>query len=226
MSVVQAATGVSASLIADLENDEKDRKVNYIDVAKLAKHYGVTADWLCGISNDHHQTPCASNELGLSEKSIYSLKALADIPVLFDKMLGGEDQSMQESAGQRYFNLIKSLKCFGNSDAREDDNVLAYFMSLYVMDLIDFLINVVTEEYGLLCDYYDLRELNPVDWDDTVEHISFDDFVRFKAGEIAKVIDRRLVEEFRNRDAYFVRIDPEDVPYPDMLSHDSVNPNE
>lgn len=70
MSAVQNATGVSASLIADLENDEKDRKVNYIDVATLAKHYGVTTDWLCGLVPDHHVKPCASSELGLSPKAV------------------------------------------------------------------------------------------------------------------------------------------------------------
>ena len=74
MNAVQEATGVSASLIADLESDERSRKVNYMDVAKLAKHYGVTLDWLCGLSEDHHVNPCASSELGLSEKSIYFLK--------------------------------------------------------------------------------------------------------------------------------------------------------
>lgn len=75
MSAVQNATGVSASLIADLENDEKERKVNYIDIATLAKHYGVTTDWLCGLSGDYHQKPCAVDELYLAPSVVQKIRA-------------------------------------------------------------------------------------------------------------------------------------------------------
>lgn len=51
MAEVYSATGISASKIADLENDDKDRGVDYREVGKLAKHYGVSVDWLLGLSD-------------------------------------------------------------------------------------------------------------------------------------------------------------------------------
>ena len=220
MNAVQNATGVSASLIADLENEDKDRKANYLDVATLAKHYGVTVDWLCCLSNDHHITPCASNELGLSEESIYALKALNDVPLLFDKMWGSKNDESAHTLNQQYWDTVNKLQCLGG---KTESEYYPNFLAMYAMDLINFLINIVVENYTVVTDYFDLRELNPIDWDTSVEHISFDDFVRFKAGEIAKVIDRWLVEEFRNHDACFVYTKPVELPRPGQLSFDDIH---
>ena len=48
MREVEDETGVSKSAISDLENGK--RGVDYRKVASLAKHYGVSADWLLGLS--------------------------------------------------------------------------------------------------------------------------------------------------------------------------------
>ena len=47
---VAEVTGITRSLIDDLETDVKNKKrgVSYITVMKLAEHYGVSMDWLCG----------------------------------------------------------------------------------------------------------------------------------------------------------------------------------
>lgn len=50
MKEVELATGVSESMIANLENDEKFRSVGYDKITKLAIHYGVSADYLLGLS--------------------------------------------------------------------------------------------------------------------------------------------------------------------------------
>ena len=47
---VAKATGIQASMISDLENNDKTRGVSYEAVAALAKHYGVFADYLIGLS--------------------------------------------------------------------------------------------------------------------------------------------------------------------------------
>lgn len=47
---VAKATGIQASMISDLENNDKSRGVSYEAVAILAKHYGVFADYLLGLS--------------------------------------------------------------------------------------------------------------------------------------------------------------------------------
>ena len=49
MKTVEKAAGVSASCIKDLENDDCKREVGYEKIAKLAEHYGVSADWLLGL---------------------------------------------------------------------------------------------------------------------------------------------------------------------------------
>lgn len=80
MDDVYTATGVSASMIKDLEDDEKERSVGYDKIAILAKHYGVSTDYLLSLTNDPKRTPCATDELGLSAQSINWLSLLASSP--------------------------------------------------------------------------------------------------------------------------------------------------
>lgn len=50
MGEVYSATQIYPSVIADLEDDDKVRSVGYDKIAALAKHYGVSSDFLLGIS--------------------------------------------------------------------------------------------------------------------------------------------------------------------------------
>lgn len=217
MGDVQKATGVSASLIADLENDEKDRRANYIDIATLAKHYGVTTDWLCGLSDDHHISPCASSELGLSEKSIYFLQALNGATTYFDEMIACfrcGDSDHQDVATKKWRDSISKIEAFKNiSDEGPYSNLLA----LHCLDLIDILISAVADNYEVMADFYELRELDPREWA-AKERISHYDFVRFKASQIAEAINRRLVDECRDHDEYIVYVEPSAGPRPGQLS--------
>lgn len=78
MNEVYEATGVSASMIKELEDDEKTRSVGYEKVAVLAKYYGVSADFLLGLTKDPSIQPSAVDELGLSKKSVQFFKAVKD----------------------------------------------------------------------------------------------------------------------------------------------------
>lgn len=76
MEEVYAQTGVSASMIKDLEDDDKIRSVGYDKVVILAKHYGVSTDYLLGLSSH----PKVTNDFdyvceytGLSKESIENL---------------------------------------------------------------------------------------------------------------------------------------------------------
>lgn len=198
MKAVENATGVSASLIADLENDEKERKVNYIDVATLAKHYGVTTDWLCGLVGDHHVKPCASNELGLSEESIYFLKSITDVKNGFEKMLslpGGREAATDWNDA---ISKVKCLRELQGYELRHYANLCAY----YGLDLINILLSAVESNYTVVSDFYSLREADPREWIEADERIaiSYYDFIRFKAGEIAKAIEQRIIDEFDKRE--------------------------
>lgn len=50
MNEVANATGIQKSMLSSLEKDDT-RGASFRDVAKLAYHYGVSMDWLCGLSN-------------------------------------------------------------------------------------------------------------------------------------------------------------------------------
>lgn len=73
MAEVSMATGVSASLIKELEDDDSARDFGYKKIVELAKHYGVSANWLLGITNDHKIHPCATDELLLSESAVEAI---------------------------------------------------------------------------------------------------------------------------------------------------------
>lgn len=73
MDEVTIATGISKSMIQSLEDDESQRSVGYDKVAILAKHYGVSADWLLGLSEDYHKEPCAADQIGLSADVIHAI---------------------------------------------------------------------------------------------------------------------------------------------------------
>lgn len=78
MREVSVATGVSWSMISDLENDDIERSVGYDKVQALADHYSVSIDWLLGRSSDPHIQPTAVDELGLSTDSIDTLRHYND----------------------------------------------------------------------------------------------------------------------------------------------------
>lgn len=82
MDEVYSATGVSASMIKDLEDERKERSVGYDKIAILAEHYGVSSDYLLGLST----YPTTNKDLefvckytGLNESSVKYLKSLLDI---------------------------------------------------------------------------------------------------------------------------------------------------
>ena len=73
MKEVETATGVSASIIQALEDDANTRSVGYDKVARLAKHYGVTSDWLLGLSDaktTDKDIRIAMQHTGLTEENI------------------------------------------------------------------------------------------------------------------------------------------------------------
>lgn len=93
MKVVEEATGVSASAIKDLEDDNSTRSVGYDKVASLSKHYGVTADWLLGLYPYPHREHSAVDELGFSPATIQKIKKSKSESEEFEEvLLDGESQ--------------------------------------------------------------------------------------------------------------------------------------
>lgn len=82
MDEVYSATGISPSMIKDLEDDEKNRSVGYDKIAILAQYYGVSSDFLLGLSpysTVEKDLEYICKYTGLSEKSVKYLKFLTDI---------------------------------------------------------------------------------------------------------------------------------------------------
>lgn len=73
MDEVAAATGISKNMISDLENPEKDRDVGCRSITKLADYYGVSIDWLMGLTTDSMISPGEMEDLGISEESKYRI---------------------------------------------------------------------------------------------------------------------------------------------------------
>ena len=66
MDEVAIKTGISKSMIQVLEDDSIKRSVGYDKVVTLARHYGVTTDYLLELTNDPAPQRCAVDDLGLS----------------------------------------------------------------------------------------------------------------------------------------------------------------
>ena len=75
MGEVESATGIQKSMISSLEKDDT-RGASFRDVAKLASHYGVSVDWLCGLTDVKSQKEdikSINQATGLSESAINQL---------------------------------------------------------------------------------------------------------------------------------------------------------
>lgn len=77
MEEVATATGISKSMISDLETEESGRDVGYKKIAILAQYYGVSVDWLMGLTDDPHPKPTAVDDLGISAEAVEQIKAIS-----------------------------------------------------------------------------------------------------------------------------------------------------
>lgn len=74
MDVVAKAIGISKSIIQNLEDEDNDRGPSYLVIRALAKHYGVPADYLLGLSDEHNIKKIAVDELGLSSEAVRNIE--------------------------------------------------------------------------------------------------------------------------------------------------------
>ena len=113
-----------------------------------------------------------------------------------------------QTAAQAWNEAMSRMKCFNNL---HDYPLRAYatLCAEYGPQLIDLLISAVEENYKMIVDFSDLHKASLEGWDIKNEHLSFDDYVRFKSSEIAKVIDRFLVSKFEKDCAYYDRVTDE-----------------
>lgn len=73
---VESATGVNYGKIQRVEDGEGE--VGHTCIAPLAKHYGVSTDYLLGLCEDPYPIPSATNELGLPPGAVHFFRDLAE----------------------------------------------------------------------------------------------------------------------------------------------------
>lgn len=174
MDEVASATGVSKSLVQSLEDDSVNRSVGYDKVAKLAKHYGVTTDFLLGLSNDPFPVPSVIDDLGLSLKAVEAIEQLE----MFDTPNG----QIRFRVASEY--AVDVLNCMLESPIFQEvmENLLMCFDSFYI------------KECGCkLKDNYCLYE-SEVNFTGHVV-LKGEDAVRFYANEAANALNRLACQE-------------------------------
>lgn len=114
-AAVYEATGISDSTIYGIEHGSRTPRADVVVI--LAKHYGVPADYLLGLTDDHHHTTSAVDELGLPEKAIAQLK---------DIKKWADNEQDPETYFRKRFELLRTLL----SDKRFED-FLNYFANIY-----------------------------------------------------------------------------------------------
>ncbi len=126
MDEVSAATGVTKAVIQALEDSDSTRSVGCEKIAKLAKHYNVTTDYLLGLSDDPAPTRSAVDELGLPHdvvKTIIKLKEYAEANV--DDSLKGFVLFMRMFGESPIFEMISVLQDdISNEDSNEPISLL------------------------------------------------------------------------------------------------------
>ena len=65
---------VRRETITQWENGTRDLKTEYL--AKLSEFFGVSTDWLLGLTDAPERTPAAADDLGLSYETIEALQSL------------------------------------------------------------------------------------------------------------------------------------------------------
>lgn len=131
MAQVHKATGVSASLIQELE-DDSNRDFGYIKIAKLADHYGVSIDWLLGLSPTRAIDPGVQGickYTGLSEASVdylYDKRAANDYRLahIIDSILFSSECTIMDST---LVELLGELLCTGRG---VDDSILGVLLDI------------------------------------------------------------------------------------------------
>ena len=112
MDEVYSATWISPSMIKDLEDDDKVRSVGYDKIATLAKHYGVSSDFLLGISDVKTPDTTAQAVIeytGLSEDNVSTLHRMVENALFHDVLETAEDGTITINGEQPYLDFLNDI---------------------------------------------------------------------------------------------------------------------
>ena len=214
MDEVAAATGVSKNMISRLEKDircnndkpESESGVKWQAVAKLAKHYGVSADYLMGLSevkttDINIRAMCDS--LGLSEQTVSTL-------VLANKARHEAQTLTKYKDIKATSDFLEARKQYGHSQIPDDPSylvTLAHILSEGLLQFADEAVMIAMNDttlseryFRLTCKNESTSEYNAATYLTALgaaysvnqELISLNDSKRFTIYEITTVIGNYL----------------------------------
>lgn len=220
MGAVEQDTGVSASLISALENDNSERSVGYDKVAILAKHYGVSADWLLCLTEDPAPKPCAADELGLCQESVDILRIAREMIATRININGPQDldsnkqRMIQIMDSNGYFNMYQQQVIKEEGILLEELIDMACTYSSDLAGFIDEILLAIVQDGNIMNNYRKYKETQLVEKNDEFDNnaISYTEisslgrlraltnaeYIRYISNEIAKSIDRYFVERYIN----------------------------
>lgn len=176
-------------------------------LVKIADYFNVSANWLLGLPGPKSLDADVAKIMqctGLSENSISFLKTVNDVRIAFNEYLRlnreNQESSEAKQASQYLYNSISKLRFLDNfcDDARalwDYACICSYFEPV----LVDALLSAIQNSYKIIVDFSDLCRADLAQWKHEDQLLSFDDYIRFKSGEIAKAIDRYLVDRFKDK---------------------------
>lgn len=138
MEEVANATGIQKSMISSLEKDDT-RGASFRDVAKLAKHYGVSMDWLCGLTelptvNSDIRAVC--EKTGLSVKAVECLFFIQQSGHIFKDSFKGAPFSELKSLysfliceNNAFFEILNTLILKNSAKYSSDFEANSYFLT-------------------------------------------------------------------------------------------------
>lgn len=181
------ATGISDSALGNYENN-KDKEISHVNLIKLAKFYGVTTDYLFGLSENKGYENDNIHELNLDDEAIEILKSesinsrlLCEIikSDYFKRFMSDMEIYVDDIVGSniRMLNAIVNnarLKIMGMIDVNDTEH---YIETLKVseIDEDDYLGNIIASDIKVIAK--NIRESHKNDFETADQHNIINDML-------------------------------------------------
>lgn len=188
---VSDATGISKSTLSNIENDRRDPGARVI--CKLADHYGVSTDYLLGLTEIKSPETTAQAVISYTGLSEDNVKKLHDMAYnLGGPVVTSNDANTICLNGNKPF--LDCLNDLLKSVYADRQTIMKHYIRLrrktYKNDAIDFW--YTTGEYAS-----SIPGLEPSAYSDPRKQITFDnELVEYDCMKIAKAIEEGLIQKY------------------------------
>lgn len=199
MDEVFAATGVGKSAIQALEDDNISRSVGYDKVAKLSEHYGVSADYLLGISDVRSpdvSVRSMTDQLGLPEDIVTLILNWKNLPKIAESgcELSDEQKRIIAIADEMY-PMQKDRYC----TASEDFSMLIMFLFEAIMGRPASILEAFQQARRALVNEGDPSGCNIDEWIASCEFLEKTGFLAIPSDEVGEWYLDKMFRIIRQR---------------------------